>query len=367
VDTCAGAGTYTDPDTGETISEGSPVIFAKRAQTYTAERGPGKSMRVICCEKNRNNYASLVENLRPFEPHVTTLRGSYHSHVPYIVHQLKNSPALILLDPIGLKTIRADGWAPLLERTGKTDLFIVLHFAVVHRVGGMLLPDGEANPQKLTARANAATLDRVFRGKQWREIAVDPALAGEEHREERERLYVQVFFDRVIGARHRWKCSFDVRARYTSPVKYWLVHACNDEKPYELMNDGVVKVRETLVMREHSGEGQLPGFAEADLEAHRIAGQRELADAMRTVLAASPGGAMPFGPLRQQLSARFFGRVRWVGGYSDAVRALCSAGMAKREKDSVRAKFEENEIIRVLEPEPVVDPLAEVIPIKRVA
>lgn len=43
VDTCAGAGSYTDPDTGETISEGSPVIFARRAKAYTRERGPGKT------------------------------------------------------------------------------------------------------------------------------------------------------------------------------------------------------------------------------------------------------------------------------------------------------------------------------------
>lgn len=31
VDTCAGAANYTDPDTGEVISEGSPVIFGRRA------------------------------------------------------------------------------------------------------------------------------------------------------------------------------------------------------------------------------------------------------------------------------------------------------------------------------------------------
>ena len=66
VDACAGAGSYTDPDTGATISEGSPVIFAKRAKAYTQERGPGKTMRVFCCEKDHHNYALLAENLRPY-------------------------------------------------------------------------------------------------------------------------------------------------------------------------------------------------------------------------------------------------------------------------------------------------------------
>lgn len=48
VDTCAGAGSYTDPDTGQVISDGSPVIFSRLAQSYTRRHGPGRSMRVIC-------------------------------------------------------------------------------------------------------------------------------------------------------------------------------------------------------------------------------------------------------------------------------------------------------------------------------
>jgi three-Cys-motif partner protein len=97
VDTCAGAGTYTDPDTDKVISEGSPVLFGRAAKTYTEERGPGRSMRVICCERNRNNYRSLVEAVQPFVPHVKTLHGGFWGHVPAIAEELGNSPALILL------------------------------------------------------------------------------------------------------------------------------------------------------------------------------------------------------------------------------------------------------------------------------
>src|SRR5262245_974948 len=73
VDTCAGAGSYIDPDTGEELSEGSPVIFARRAKAYSEERGPGKAMRVICCEKDVQNYERLAANLRPFTPHYTLM------------------------------------------------------------------------------------------------------------------------------------------------------------------------------------------------------------------------------------------------------------------------------------------------------
>jgi hypothetical protein len=48
VDTCSGAGTYANPDTGEVIAEGSGPILGRAAKTYTEERGPGKTMRVIC-------------------------------------------------------------------------------------------------------------------------------------------------------------------------------------------------------------------------------------------------------------------------------------------------------------------------------
>jgi hypothetical protein len=43
VDTCSGAGTYANPDTGEVIAEGSGPILGRAAKTYTEERGPGKT------------------------------------------------------------------------------------------------------------------------------------------------------------------------------------------------------------------------------------------------------------------------------------------------------------------------------------
>jgi three-Cys-motif partner protein len=365
VDTCAGAGSYTHPDTGATISEGSPVIFARRAKAYTEERGPGKSMRLICCEKNQKNYAALIQNLRPFEPHFTSLPGGFHRHVPRIAEMLGNAPAMVLLDPIGVGTIPADSWRPLLERTAKTDLFVVLHFAGVHRVAGWLLPDGTPNPEIAPARRGVRTIDRVFNGPTWRTIALDPDLAGEQHRTERERRYVRLFFDEVIGKRHRWKGHIEVRAKYTSPIKYWLVHASDDEKPYALMNDEVVKVNELLLKRDVSDEGQLDGFVDAALDAHRDGTWREAEEAIRACVASAPGAAMPFGAIRKQLANRFFGRVKWTG-YGMAIRTLCEAGKLERE-ERLRAKFADNEIIRAVDPDPDPEQGAKVVPIRRVA
>jgi three-Cys-motif partner protein len=367
VDACAGAGSYLDPDTGATISEGSPVIFANRAKTYTEERGPGKTMRVICCEKDRHNHDALATNLLPYEPHYTLMpQGGFERHVPEIAETLGNSPAMILLDPIGMATIPADAWRPLLLRKGKTDIFIVLNFTGVHRTRGWMLSDGTPNPEIEGARAGIEKHDRVFNGQEWRAIALDPKLAGEEHRDERERRYVQLYFDQVIGDRHHWKGSIAVRAQYSSPVKYWLIHASDDEKPYELMNNQVVRVNEQLLDRENAGEGQLQGFAKADLEAHQRTTSIELEQAIRECVASSPGGQIPFGALRKKLAGRFFGRVRWVGGYGAAIRNLCAVDRLRRQAPQLRAKFEDAEIIQAVEPEPA-PPGGEVVPIRRVA
>lgn len=364
VDTCAGAGSYVDPDTGQAISEGSPVIFARRAKAYTQEHGPGRSMRAICCEKNRNNYASLVEAVRPFEPHVKTLPGGFWRHIPTIAEELGSVPALILLDPIGVATIPADAWRPLLERKGKTDLFVVLHFAGVHRIGGWLLPDGTPNPRIAPARRGVEKLDRVFHGEGWRDVALDPSLAGEEHREARERQYVQLFFDQVIGDRHEWKCCCEVRAKYTSPVKYWLVHASNDRKPYTLMNDEIVKVNEILLMREHSAEGQIEGFLEADLDAHRLHVERQITEATFDYLHTEPGGSLPYGAIEDRLLRRFFGRAR-SNVHWRIVKRLCKDGELLREKNKGAAA---DALEKIALPRPSVETgEAKVVPIRPAA
>jgi three-Cys-motif partner protein len=365
VDTCAGAANYTDPDTGEIISEGSPVIFGRRAKAYTEENGPGRSMRVICCERNRNNYKSLVEVMRPFQPHVKTFQGGFWRHVPTIAEELRDSPALILLDPIGVAAIPSDKWRAFLERSAKTDIFVVLHFAGVHRTGGWLLSDGEPNPDIAPARRGALNLDRVFNTRTWRDIAVNPTLVGEEHREARERLYMKLFFDHVIGDRHEWKCYCPVRAKYSSPVKYWLVHASNSRKAYAVMNDEIVEVNEILLKREHASEGQLEGFLEADVAAHHshIAGQIE--DSVYEYLRAEPTGALPYGAIEDKLLRRFFGLAK-LNVHWRVLKGLVKHDKLLREKNK-GAKADLLEKISLPGPALTEGEVADVVPIRRVA
>ncbi|HVQ60734.1 MAG TPA: three-Cys-motif partner protein TcmP, partial [Burkholderiales bacterium] len=363
VDACAGAGSYTNPDTGETMADGSAPILGRVAKAYTEERGPGKSMHLICCERNMHNYASLLRAVQRFQPHVTTLAGSFHRHVPAIMEELGNSPALVLLDPIGVATIPAHKWRPLLERKGKTDLFIVLHMAGVHRVGGWLTAKGEPNPDIAPARRGVAMMDRVFNGRRWREIAVDPALAGKKYREERERRYLELFYEDVIASRMKFKCCCEVRAVHDGRVKYWFVLASGDFKAYQLMNDEIVKVNEILLGREYGGEGTIEGFARTDLEAQRAHVEGQMLKFVVELLRGVPGGTLPEGVIEEKLLSRFFGRAKSNVPWR-VIKGLCKSDRLEREKNKAAAA-DPLEMISL--PTPPDTEGGAVVPIRRVA
>jgi three-Cys-motif partner protein len=139
----AGAGAYTDVVTGQK-TDGSPVIFARQAVRYAKEH-PGRRLNVICVERNKKNMEALKQRVGGFSL-VTLLLGSFARHIDGIVSMIGLAPTLILFDPIGLKPIAADTIRPLVHRKGKTDVFMVLHFKVVHRTAGMLLETGHADP-----------------------------------------------------------------------------------------------------------------------------------------------------------------------------------------------------------------------------
>jgi three-Cys-motif partner protein len=337
IDLFAGAGTYKDARTGEK-HDGSPVIFARLAQRYAKDH-PGKELRVICVERNRKNADALSERVAGFGDIVTVLVGASSRHLAKICATIGNAPALILFDPIGLKPIAAETIKPLLHRKGKTDVFMVLHFKVIHRTAGMLLRTGHADPNIPGAIRAAAMLDAVFDAVRWRMIAKNPRLRTIE---ERERAYLDLYFEEVLESRYEWCCAYAVRGRFGAKVQYWLVHASNHLDAHLLMNDEIVKLEERLYAKtyEEADERLLEGFATEEFKAQIAHDEERLKKRVLEAVAAA-GGTMSFGHLRDLLLPEFFGRVK-QGAYSRACKALVKEGRLEREA-SLRAKIELSE------------------------
>jgi three-Cys-motif partner protein len=341
VDLFAGAGTYLDVLTGER-SDGSPVIFARQAQRYAKKR-PGRQLKVICVERNGKNAKSLIERVKGFGDIVTVLRGSFTRHIETILSTIGNAPALILFDPIGLKPISAETIRPLLHRTGKTDVFMVLHFKVLHRTAGMLLDTGHADPKRHGAAETALVFDGVFGTPRWRFIAKNPRYKTVE---ERERAYLDLYFETVLGDRYAWKCAYPVRAKYLAATQYWLVHASAHIDAHVLMNDEIVKLQEQLFMRTYEHDGTLPGIAEPEWKASIEAEEQRLAERMPALVQNAPGATMTFGAIRDALWPEFFGVVK-EGAYSRAAKALFKEERLAREKKGIKPKIDFSERLSV--------------------
>lgn len=333
VDLFAGAGTYTDIQTGET-TDGSPVIFATQAMQYS-QKHPGRSLQVVCVERDRKNWEALSERLNGFR-FVTVLRGSFARHLDRISSIIGNAPALILFDPIGLKPIAADTIRPLLQRRGKTDVFMVLHFKVIHRTAGMLLDTGHANPTIPPAAKSAAMIDAVFNSPRWRFIAKSPRYGTVEARE---RAYLALYFEEVLGRRFRWKCAYPVRSKYLAKVQYWLVHASDHLDAHLLMNDEIVKL-ENRLFGESYGDGALTEVIEHEnAERIRVAEER-LRERVLAAVTKTRGASIIFGDLRDALLPEFFGLVK-QGAYSRAAKALVKDEQLVGEQ-RLHAKFEDD-------------------------
>jgi three-Cys-motif partner protein len=344
VDAFAGAGTYEIP--GSQKTDGSPVIAARRAAEYRSER-PGKSMHVICVERNDENFTDLEKRMRGWvaDGLVTLHHGSFSRYATRVAAQIGTSPALVLLDPIGLKAIDASTCRVLLDRQGKTDAFIIVDFSIVHRTAGQLLPDGSPNPDIAVAAKNAKNIDAFFDGDTtWRNIAKQRLTPYA-----REWAYLDLYFKRVLVPRYRYRSAYPVRPYFTNAEKapeYWLVHAGDFIDAAFLMNDEIAKVERELYRRTFETDGTIEGLADAeyDLRVERVMERLE-AETLRIVGAAGERG-ITFGALEAQLLPTFFGRVKRAA-FNKKTKELVRHERLLREKEWWRAAWDPQERITV--------------------
>lgn len=342
IDAFAGAGEYTDTETGEK-AEGSALqaaLISKRYNDRPDKQATGKQLRLICIERDPAHCAALKERLKGFD-FVTVLEGEFGEHADTIVSMTGDDRALLLLDPIGLKSINAATCKKILHRNGKTDAFVNVQFTIVHRTRGQMLPDGEPNPGKHGSAATVRNIDEFFGTTAWRKIAV-----GEMSLREREAALLQLYFDEVVGTRYSCKHAYPVKRTFGEKPKYYFVHVADHPDADWLINDLLASVESRLfiVSWERANPGALTGFAEAEDNVRIEKLRRQLGEAAIELVRKQPSRAMPYGQLCLALRPTFFGKLK-EGDYSKAIKALIEKEHLAREKTGIRPKLTPEEVI----------------------
>lgn len=336
IDAFAGAGEFVDSATGET-AEGSPVkaaLIAKRYNELPKKQAAGKQLRLICIERDAAHSEALKERLKGFD-FATVLPGEFVEHADTIISMIGSDRALVLLDPIGVKSIDAVTCKKLLRRPGRTDAFVNVQFAVVHRTRGQLLPNGEPNPDLQSAAANVKNIDDFFGTCEWRRIATNGKSSGSQEAD-----YLKLYFDSVVGPDFSCKHAYPVRRTYGGKPKYYLVHIADHPDADWLINDLLASVgsRLFIVSRERENPGALTGFAEEE-DRLRLEGlRRRLEEAIVAMLAGQPDRTMSYEKLCLALRPDFFGQFK-EGDYSKATKQLIKNDRLLREQKGVRPKL----------------------------
>jgi three-Cys-motif partner protein len=338
VDGFAGRGGYADEETGERAI-GTPVIAALRAREYN-QRRPGRKMRLICVERDSENYRALAKRMAGFSDVATIYKGSFGELAGEIGAEIGDAPALILLDPIGLKAIGVSACDALLHRAGKTDVFVIVDFTIAYRAAGQLLPSGEPDSKYPGARALAANVDDFFGGtRDWL-----PIIRSGRRSESIERLLIDLYFENVLGGRFKYKAPYPVRRHYTAPPRYWIVNAADVLDAFELFTDEIAKIDRELYLRTYS-ENALPGLAEEMYERELVKRHADLEHHIRERITSAGSGGIRFGILYEELLVQHFGRVK-TGAVKKAVKTLVRGEELRRDNPRAHAKLERNELIR---------------------
>lgn len=145
VDACAGRGA------DEAGNDGSPVIAAKAAldasRQVAALRDAPLDISVIAIEKERDHYAALVDNLKPFAPAAEAMLGELREHLPSLLARFGETPTLYFIDPFGLAPLHADAVRQALRGAKNEVLLLFADQAALRHFGAAI-----ATESKVTRR-----------------------------------------------------------------------------------------------------------------------------------------------------------------------------------------------------------------------
>jgi three-Cys-motif partner protein len=198
IDGFAGQGAYA-PDAGGRIQDGSPLIAAKWARQLQLERRY-PIVRCVNVETDPGNFTRLERNLAPWRDVAIALRGEFADHIDDIMDMVGTDPALVFLDPFGLKGIEMETIEKLLDRGANTKTELLIHFSdrTFKRMAGNMSDNASRQPVGVkSATSKIMQLDRVVGTPMWRRIWNSPEYDNQKAMDRIAELYLSELRRRI--------------------------------------------------------------------------------------------------------------------------------------------------------------------------
>lgn len=328
VDGFAGTGAY-EPDAGGRRQDGSPLIAAKWARQLQADRGY-PIVRCINVERDYENFAELERSLHPRSEVAIALRGEFADHVDDIVDMIGRDPALIFLDPFGVKGIEMEIVETLLARDPNTKTELLIHFSdkTFKRMAGNLTDNPDRKPVGIkSASAKILQLDKVVGTPMWRRIWDAPDFDNDQAMDRIVELYLSELRGR-IGYAHQIRMRDNLNDR----PAYRLIFCTGSPHGVELMSHLAHRYEHEL--KERARPRQTDLFSDQE-ERQRLTALRDHIEALGI-----KQRFMTPQEIRHLTTPERFGRYSTTD-YAKAIRELVAAGVIERA-NAVGIKDEEH-------------------------
>lgn len=208
------------------FDDGTPQSSVLSALLALATADKGKYLlRCINVEADPAAFIKLQAATSPIAPGlVTNLQGSFADRVPEILKMIGNQPAVVFLDPFGVKEIPWNAIAPLLARKPKTDVIVNFMGAMAARLAGFV-----NSPTARQGTAMIARLDSILGDTDWHGAAMSAPQGG------LRKVVCDEYRSRLVKVRG-FACDFGVKSAERQ-YKYTIMFATRHPLPLKISND----------------------------------------------------------------------------------------------------------------------------------
>jgi three-Cys-motif partner protein len=245
VDGFAGQGVYADG------SEGSPLLMAHVADEAAGWSKPIR-LKLINVEARRKNFVVLTEATKPWVDRgiVKNFNGRFDRKMPEIMNAVRNSPALVFLDPYGPGPIHLNYLRPLLERPQLITEFIINFNAEGLRRMAEFLNASPHSEQFQKARLTSIRHTTEILGRdRWKQVFSDPLIDARRRR----KFLVRDYMDTLSQFGYK-VVAYPIRETLAAAAKYYLIYCTRHRDGIFLMN-GLIRREEDEILKEYYERG----------------------------------------------------------------------------------------------------------------